>query len=171
VRLPITTVVSKRRELLKRTRPLSMDHYSSGCTSPTAMPSPKRAHSPINRRKATISSIEDIEVTPDELRAAGKDFKLLYGELLGWKIVYFGQAFKISQFFKNPPKALPSFSNPKITLSSCGSCAQCDRCARSHSSPQNYSLCSSLVVIHPNKDTKNKKNETKIPQKCQTKTK
>nr|XP_016933324.1 serine/arginine repetitive matrix protein 2 isoform X17 [Drosophila suzukii] len=83
VRLPITTVVSKRRELLKRTRPLSMDHYSSGCTSPTAMPSPKRAHSPINRRKATISSIEDIEVTPDELRAAGKDFKLLYGELLG----------------------------------------------------------------------------------------
>ncbi|XP_036670790.2 streptococcal hemagglutinin isoform X14 [Drosophila suzukii] len=83
VRLPVTTVVSKRRELLKRTRPLSMDHYSSGCTSPTAMPSPKRAHSPINRRKATISSIEDIEVTPDELRAAGKDFKLLYGELLG----------------------------------------------------------------------------------------
>ncbi|XP_037720964.1 probable basic-leucine zipper transcription factor N isoform X14 [Drosophila subpulchrella] len=83
VRLPTTTVVSKRRELLKRTRPLSMDHYSSGCTSPTAMPSPKRAHSPINRRKATISSIEDIEVTPDELRAAGKDFKLLYGELLG----------------------------------------------------------------------------------------
>ncbi|XP_017011587.2 mucin-17 isoform X8 [Drosophila takahashii] len=80
---PITTVVSKRRELLKRTRPLSMDHYSSGCTSPTAMPSPKRAHSPVNRRKATISSYEDIEVTPDELRAAGKEFKLLYGELLG----------------------------------------------------------------------------------------
>ncbi|XP_044314141.1 uncharacterized protein LOC108052880 isoform X16 [Drosophila rhopaloa] len=84
VRLPpITTVVSKRRELLKRTRPLSMDHYSSGCTSPTAMPSPKRAHSPINRRKASISSFEDIEVTPDELHAAGKNFKLLYGELLG----------------------------------------------------------------------------------------
>ncbi|XP_016964907.1 spindle pole body component 97 isoform X17 [Drosophila biarmipes] len=83
VRVPTTSVVSKRRELLKRTRPLSMDHYTSGCTSPTAMPSPKRAHSPVNRRKATISSIEDIEVTPDELRAAGKDFKLLYGELLG----------------------------------------------------------------------------------------
>ncbi|XP_017070774.1 uncharacterized protein LOC108107685 isoform X10 [Drosophila eugracilis] len=84
VRLPAnTTVVSKRREMLKRTRPLSMDHYSSGCTSPTAMPSPKRAHSPINRRKAAISSYEDIEVTPDELLAAGKDFKLLYGELLG----------------------------------------------------------------------------------------
>ncbi|EDX08947.1 GD13687 [Drosophila simulans] len=84
VKLPqITTVVSKRRELLKRTRPLSMDHYSSGCTSPTAMPSPKRAHSPVGRRKAAISSIEDIEVTPDELRAAGRNFKLLYGELLG----------------------------------------------------------------------------------------
>ncbi|XP_041564019.1 uncharacterized protein LOC108145646 isoform X11 [Drosophila elegans] len=84
VRLPqITTVVSKRRELLKRTRPLSMDHYSSGCTSPTAMPSPKRAHSPVNRRKASISSFEDIEITPDELHAAGKNFKLLYGELLG----------------------------------------------------------------------------------------
>ncbi|KRK01534.1 pneumococcal serine-rich repeat protein isoform X12 [Drosophila yakuba] len=84
VKLPqITTVVSKRRELLKRTRPLSMDHYSSGCTSPTAMPSPKRAHSPAGRRKAAISSIEDIEVTPDELRAAGRNFKLLYGELLG----------------------------------------------------------------------------------------
>ncbi|XP_032575553.1 serine-rich adhesin for platelets isoform X9 [Drosophila sechellia] len=84
VKLPqITTVVSKRRELLKRTRPLSMDHYSSGCTSPTAMPSPKRAHSPVCRRKAAISTIEDIEVTPDELRAAGRNFKLLYGELLG----------------------------------------------------------------------------------------
>ncbi|KQS43171.1 uncharacterized protein Dere_GG14864, isoform I [Drosophila erecta] len=84
VKLPqITTVVSKRRELLKRTRPLSMDHYSSGCTSPTAMPSPKRAHSPVGRRKVAISSIEDIEVTPDELRSAGRNFKLLYGELLG----------------------------------------------------------------------------------------
>ncbi|XP_017022806.1 streptococcal hemagglutinin isoform X3 [Drosophila kikkawai] len=89
VRLPITITVpaattAKRREMLKRTRPASMDHYTSGCISPTsAMPSPKRAHSPNNRLKAAISSFEDIVVTPDELLAAGKDFKRLCGEILG----------------------------------------------------------------------------------------
>lgn len=142
VKLPqITTVVSKRRELLKRTRPLSMDHYSSGCTSPTAMPSPKRAHSPVGRRKAAISSIEDIEVTPDELRAAGRNFKLLYGELLGWKIVYFGRAFKISQFFQIPE--IPN-TNTNIALFVWVR-AQCDRCVRSWF--QAIKLTSCLIVI------------------------
>ncbi|XP_020814393.1 mucin-5AC-like isoform X1 [Drosophila serrata] len=88
VRLPITITVpsatAKRREMLKRSRPASMDHYTNGCISPTsAMPSPKRAHSPNNRLKATISNFEDIVVTPDELQAAGKDFKRLCGEILG----------------------------------------------------------------------------------------
>ncbi|XP_017108307.2 pneumococcal serine-rich repeat protein isoform X12 [Drosophila bipectinata] len=81
VRFPSTP---KRRELLKRTRPVSMDHYASGSVSPTAMPSAKRAHSPVvGRRKIAIDSFEDIEVTQDELHAAGKDFKRLCGEILG----------------------------------------------------------------------------------------
>lgn len=48
------------------------------------MPSPKRAHSPVvGRRKIAIDSFEDIEVTQDELHAAGQDFKRLCGEILG----------------------------------------------------------------------------------------
>ncbi|XP_017157083.1 pneumococcal serine-rich repeat protein isoform X17 [Drosophila miranda] len=83
VRQPGTTsLTQKRREMLKRTRPMSLETYTSGSISPTAMPSPKRAHSPSNRAKASISSFEDIEVTPQELNAAGKDFKRLCGEIL-----------------------------------------------------------------------------------------
>ncbi|EDV38699.2 uncharacterized protein Dana_GF24919, isoform G [Drosophila ananassae] len=85
VRFPSAApTTAKRRELLKRTRPVSMDQYASGCVSPTAMPSPKRAHSPVvGRRKVAIDSFEDIEVTQDELHAAGQDFKRLCGEILG----------------------------------------------------------------------------------------
>ncbi|BFF99000.1 pneumococcal serine-rich repeat protein [Drosophila madeirensis] len=83
VRQPGTPALTqKRREMLKRTRPISLDTYTNGSISPTAMPSPKRAHSPSNRAKATISSFEDIEVTPQELNAAGKDFKRLCVEIL-----------------------------------------------------------------------------------------
>ncbi|EDW33181.1 GL24661 [Drosophila persimilis] len=83
VRQPGTTLLTqKRREMLKRTRPISLEAYSSGTISPTAMPSPKRAHSPSNRSKAIISSFEDIEVTSQELNAAGKDFKRLCVEIL-----------------------------------------------------------------------------------------
>ncbi|EDW39909.1 GL16354 [Drosophila persimilis] len=83
VRQPGTTFLTqKRREMLKRMRPISLDTYTSSSISPTAMPSPKRAHSPSNRAKATISSFEDIEVTPQELNAAGKDFKRLCVEIL-----------------------------------------------------------------------------------------
>ncbi|XP_022212271.2 pneumococcal serine-rich repeat protein-like isoform X8 [Drosophila obscura] len=83
VRQPVpTSLTQKRREMLKRTRPISLDTYTSGSISPTAMPSPKRAHSPSNRAKASISSFEDIVVTPQELNAAGKDFKRLCVEIL-----------------------------------------------------------------------------------------
>ncbi|XP_033241117.1 uncharacterized protein Svil isoform X10 [Drosophila pseudoobscura] len=83
VRQPGTTLLTqKRREMLKRTRPISLEAYSSGTISPTAMPSPKRAHSPSNRAKAIISNFEDIEVTSQELNAAGKDFKRLCVEIL-----------------------------------------------------------------------------------------
>ncbi|XP_033235587.1 uncharacterized protein [Drosophila pseudoobscura] len=80
--LGTTFLTQKRREMLKRMSPISLDTYTSSSISPTAIPSPKRAHSPGNRAKATISSFEDIEVTPQELNAAGKDFKRLCVEIL-----------------------------------------------------------------------------------------
>ncbi|XP_023032946.1 mucin-4 isoform X4 [Drosophila willistoni] len=92
VRLP-TVSVGKRRELLKRTRPMSFESSiytptngagniicGGGSFSPTAMPSPKRAHSPGNRIKAMISCYDDIIVTPAELNAAGKEFHRLCEE-------------------------------------------------------------------------------------------
>lgn len=118
VKLPqITTVVSKRRELLKRTRPLSMDHYSSGCTSPTAMPSPKRAHSPVGRRKAAISSIEDIEVTPDELRPLAGTSSCCTASYWAEKLSILAEHSKFPNFSKSPK----SQTQTQILLSSCGS--------------------------------------------------
>ncbi|XP_030238179.1 putative uncharacterized protein DDB_G0277255 isoform X16 [Drosophila navojoa] len=82
-----TSMVQRRREMLKRTRAMSMETSmcDGGSISPTAVPSAKRAHSPahsgvgLNR----IASFEDIVVTQDELHAAGHEFKRLCGEILG----------------------------------------------------------------------------------------
>ncbi|XP_030386005.1 uncharacterized protein LOC115632871 isoform X8 [Scaptodrosophila lebanonensis] len=110
VRLPANgetnNLVQKRRELLKRTRTMTLEisGLSAGpCpSSPTSMPSAKRAHSPAAKttmRKTLISCFEDIvitqedlhkvghefrqlDVTPKELYTAGQDFKRLFGEIL-----------------------------------------------------------------------------------------
>ncbi|XP_062129132.1 ras-interacting protein RIP3 isoform X13 [Drosophila sulfurigaster albostrigata] len=88
------SLVQKRREMLKRTRAMSLETTgscaSSGSLSPTSMPSPKRALSPSRRsttttsnNKLNIASFEDIVITADELHAAGHEFKRLCGEILG----------------------------------------------------------------------------------------
>ncbi|XP_070064609.1 uncharacterized protein Svil isoform X13 [Drosophila virilis] len=82
------SIVQRRRELLKRTRAMSFETSAcSGCVSPTAMPSPKRAHSPVggnpSRGGLNIASYEDIVITADELHAAGQEFRRLCGEILG----------------------------------------------------------------------------------------
>ncbi|XP_030568410.1 uncharacterized protein LOC115768082 isoform X2 [Drosophila novamexicana] len=83
-----TSIVQRRRELLKRTRAMSFETSAcNGCVSPTAMPSPKRAHSPVggnpSRGGLNIASYEDIVITADELHAAGQEFRRLCGEILG----------------------------------------------------------------------------------------
>ncbi|XP_032597000.1 putative mediator of RNA polymerase II transcription subunit 26 [Drosophila grimshawi] len=84
------SIVQRRRELLKRTRAMSLEvSATDGCISPTATPSPKRAHSPgalrlrTKLRSSSIASFEDIVITPDELHAASQEFKRLCGEILG----------------------------------------------------------------------------------------
>ncbi|XP_064539444.1 putative uncharacterized protein DDB_G0277255 isoform X13 [Drosophila montana] len=73
-------IVQRRRELLKRTRAMSFE--TSGCVSPTAMPSPKRGNGNLSRG-GSIASYEDIVITADELHAAGQEFRRLCGEILG----------------------------------------------------------------------------------------
>ncbi|KAM8710337.1 hypothetical protein ACLKA7_017035 [Drosophila subpalustris] len=83
------SLVQKRRELLKRTRAMSLETTGSGSgsgsVSVASTSSLKRAHSPVcgNRGKLCVASFEDIVVTPDELHAAGSEFKRLCGEILG----------------------------------------------------------------------------------------